>query len=222
MNQSKVKEQRREYIDFKEDFGSKIQAISCGRGSGLMATISRGSGLITRWWSWLQFPDKSAPIAGRSGHDREPRSCVRLNRCRPIFAARSWWLHFNRLRRPLDGDLTLRKAPRHPMASPIQWRLDDHNVSTRCSLIPKIVKDRDRPMKPRMMKIVWLWRVHASPGKLSIKSTYTLFWAHALMDDRVDAGPRDRWFVLGSDAYRGSTSLAQVRFRRMSLNTGAV
>ena len=33
-----------------------------------------------------------------------------------------------------------------------------------------------------------------------------------LMDDRVDSDPRDRGFVLGSDAYRESTSLAQVRF----------
>ena len=35
-----------------------------------MVTIGCGSGLISWWRSWPQFDGKSAPIAGRSGHDR--------------------------------------------------------------------------------------------------------------------------------------------------------
>ena len=70
----------------------------------------------------------------------------------------------------------------------------------------KIVKDCDHPMKPLPMKSDELatkigrsWRLHVSSGKLSIKSLISSFCARVLMDDRVDSGPRDRRFVLGSD-----------------------
>ena len=46
----------------------------------------------------------------------------------------------------------------------------------------EIVKDRDRPMKPRPMKLDEIatkigcsWCLHVSSGKLSIKSTYFFF-----------------------------------------------
>ena len=62
----------------------------------------------------------------------------------------------------------------------------------------EIVKDCYRPMKPLTMqhdeiamKIGCSWRLHVSSGKLSIKSLIPSFCARALMDDRVDSGPRD-------------------------------
>ena len=84
----------------------------------------------------------------------------------------------------------------------------------------EIVKDRDRPMKPRSMKpneiatrIGRSWRLHVSSGKLSIKSLISSFCARVLMDDRVNSGPRDRRFLLGFDACDAATSPATERFR---------
>ena len=86
--------------------------------------------------------------------------------------------------------------------------------------VREIVKDCDRSMKPLpikpdeiAMKIGRSWRLHVSSGKLSIKSLIPSFCARALMDDRVDSGPRDRRFVLGSDACDAATSPATERFR---------
>ena len=47
-----------------------FEAVWYDRGDGLMAMIGRWSVLIRWWRSWPQFRGKSAPIAGRSGHDR--------------------------------------------------------------------------------------------------------------------------------------------------------
>ena len=47
-----------------------------------------------------------------------------------------------------------------------------------------------------------MWRVVSR----SIELTYALFAARALMEDRVDSGPRDHRFELGSNARHTSTS----------------
>ena len=50
---------------------------------------------------------------------------------------------------------------------------------------------------------------HVACGKSSDQTHLCLFAARALMEDRVDSGPRDHRFELGSDARRASTSPAK-------------
>ena len=77
---------------FKGKFCPKMVADWRDRGDGLMATISRGSVLIYWWRSWPQFCGKSAPIAGRSGHDRATiASQSGVDRTVDVPPITAWW-----------------------------------------------------------------------------------------------------------------------------------
>ena len=113
-----------------------------------------------RSWERIDGHDRTTIVAHQSvvivafilpqrSHDRttiRPRS----HHDWATIARRSWFLVI--FRPPSNEDRHVQVSPCHPLASPIRWRSDHHDVSTRCSLNAEILKDRDRPMKPRPMK----------------------------------------------------------------------
>ena len=115
-------------MSFKGNFCPIFAVVWSVRGSGLMATIGRGSGFITWWWLWLQFHDKSAPIAGRSGHDRT--AIVSHDRESCVVATVRW-------RSGAPESPTHRPSEMKILA--IWWRSHGRNVSTQCLRSRKIV-----------------------------------------------------------------------------------
>ena len=93
--------------------------------------------------------------------------------------------------------------------------------SSRCIhtvlLIAEIAKDRDRQMKPSRLKhdgiatqIGRSWRLHVSSSKPTDRCHLFRYFAHAIISDRVDSGPHDRRFALGSDGSYATTHPAKV------------
>ena len=84
----KLKNKEGKYMLLKRNSWPDFQAVWCDRGGGLMATIGRGTGLLSWWRSWPQSHGKSASIAGRSGHNQT--EIVSHDRWSSVSAAVRW------------------------------------------------------------------------------------------------------------------------------------